>query len=391
MASTLYPQAGLAARTAERAVAVPWYIWCSVLAVTSAMIGGHWDISWHRSIGRDTFWTPAHIAIYMCGVLAGISCGYLILTTTFDRASELANSSVRVLGFRGPLGAFIAAWGGVTMLTSAPFDNWWHDAYGLDVKIVSPPHVVLIMGIFAVNMGTLVLILGHMNRASEHLRKQFDRLFLYMGGLLVVLLAILLSEYCLVPLLHSSSPYVHTAVFIPLVLVGVRWASGQRFAATWVAGLYTAFLLAVIWILPLFPAEPKLGPVYVQVTHFVPPNFPVLFLAPAFCLDLIWQRTERMNAWLIALLSGVVFVGVLLAVEWPFAAFLNSPASRNWFFGTGDLDYGTSPDSFTARHLFFMPESALQFSAWIGISMLFATVSTRIGIAWGEWMKRIRR
>ena len=391
MASTLYPQAGLAARTAERAVAVPWYIWCSVLAVTSAMIGGHWDISWHRSIGRDTFWTPAHIAIYMCGVLAGISCGYLILTTTFDRASELANSSVRVLGFRGPLGAFIAAWGGVTMLTSAPFDNWWHDAYGLDVKIVSPPHVVLIMGIFAVNMGTLVLILGHMNRASEHLRKQFDRLFLYMGGLLVVLLAILLSEYCLVPLLHSSSPYVHTAVFIPLVLVGVRWASGQRFAATWVAGLYTAFLLAVIWILPLFPAEPKLGPVYVQVTHFVPPNFPVLFVVPAFCLDLIWQRTERLNAWLIALLSGVVFVGVLLAVEWPFAAFLNSPASRNWFFGTGDLDYGTSPDSFTARHLFFMPESALQFSVWIGISMLFATVSTRIGIAWGQWMKRIRR
>ncbi len=49
---------------------IPWYIWCSALAVTSAMVGVHWDISWHRSIGRDTFWTPAHIAIYLCGVLA---------------------------------------------------------------------------------------------------------------------------------------------------------------------------------------------------------------------------------------------------------------------------------------------------------------------------------
>ena len=29
------------------------------------------------------------------------------------------------------------------MLTSAPFDNWWHDAYGLDVKIISPPHMFL--------------------------------------------------------------------------------------------------------------------------------------------------------------------------------------------------------------------------------------------------------
>jgi hypothetical protein len=61
---------------------VPWYIWCSVAAVTSAIVGTHWDISWHRSIGRDTFWTPAHIAIYLCGALAGTASGYLILLTT---------------------------------------------------------------------------------------------------------------------------------------------------------------------------------------------------------------------------------------------------------------------------------------------------------------------
>ena len=47
----------------ERDGSIPWYIWLSVVGVTSAMIGVHWDISWHRSIGRDTFWTPAHLAI----------------------------------------------------------------------------------------------------------------------------------------------------------------------------------------------------------------------------------------------------------------------------------------------------------------------------------------
>ena len=36
---------------------VPWYIWAGALAVTSAFIGGQWDVAWHRSIGRDTFWT----------------------------------------------------------------------------------------------------------------------------------------------------------------------------------------------------------------------------------------------------------------------------------------------------------------------------------------------
>src|SRR5579862_8211141 len=96
--------------TLERTATVPWYVWLPVLAATSAMIGGHWDISWHRSIGRDTFWTPAHIAIYLCGVLSGVVSGFLILSTTFDRNSPLRDSSVVMWGFHAPLGAFIAAW-----------------------------------------------------------------------------------------------------------------------------------------------------------------------------------------------------------------------------------------------------------------------------------------
>ena len=75
---------------------VPWYVWCAALAVTSAYVGGYWDISWHRSIGRDTFWTAPHVAIYACGVLAGISSAYLILTTTFQKSSPLRDVSVRI-------------------------------------------------------------------------------------------------------------------------------------------------------------------------------------------------------------------------------------------------------------------------------------------------------
>jgi len=69
----------------------------------------------------------------------GMACGYMILTATFGRDTAIQSRSVKIWGFRGPLGAFIATWGCMAMLTSAPFDNWWHNAYGLDVKIVSPP------------------------------------------------------------------------------------------------------------------------------------------------------------------------------------------------------------------------------------------------------------
>src|SRR5271155_3178062 len=177
---------------------IPWYLWCAALAVTSVTVGAHWDVSWHRSIGRDSFWTPAHMAIYACGILAGICCGYLILTTTFRRVPELVASSVSVFGFRAPLGAFLAAWGGIAMLTSAPFDNWWHNAYGLDVKIVSPPHVLLILGIRAIAVGMMFLILAAMNRAADAGTSDFTRLrilFLYLGGLAIGGQMFFLQEY----------------------------------------------------------------------------------------------------------------------------------------------------------------------------------------------------
>ena len=68
------------------------------------------------------------------------------------------------------------------------------------------------------------------------------------------------------------------------------------------------FRIGLILILPLFPAEPKLGPVYQQVTHFIPPDFPLLFIVPAFVLDLFWQRTKAWNPWKIAAVSSIIWV-----------------------------------------------------------------------------------
>ena len=106
------------------------------------------------------------MAIYACGILAGISAGYLIFSTTFGKNAELKDVSVRIWGLSGPLGAFICAWGGVAMLASAPFDDWWHNAYGLDVRIISPPHMVLAAGFFGIEFGTVMLMLAFMNRAQ---------------------------------------------------------------------------------------------------------------------------------------------------------------------------------------------------------------------------------
>src|SRR5271154_4914512 len=221
-----------------RTAAVPWYVWCGVVAVTSASIGGAWDVSWHRSIGRDSFWTPAHMAIYACGVLAAVFCAYLIFATTFGSSTYLKRISVGVLGFRAPLGAFVAAWGGIAMLTSAPFDNWWHAAYGLDVKIVSPPHTLLILGIRGVGVGVLFLILASMNRAKEagaageRGYHTLQLVFLYLGGLIISGQMFFLLEYTWDVSLHNSTAYVAMAMAIPVALALLSRASQHRWAAT---------------------------------------------------------------------------------------------------------------------------------------------------------------
>src|SRR5258706_12105773 len=171
---------------------IPWYLGPSVLGVTSAMVGVQWDMSWHRSIGRDTFLTPPHIAIYLCGIIAGISSAYLILATTFGKLPEVRAASVKMWGFYGPLGAFITAWGGVAMLVSAPFDDWWHNAYGLDVKILSPPHSVLAAGMYFVVFGGLLQVLSLQNRAAADGGTAGRWLFGWAGGILVCIASTLI-------------------------------------------------------------------------------------------------------------------------------------------------------------------------------------------------------
>jgi hypothetical protein len=386
------------AQVSARETRVPWYLWFGALAVTSASIGGAWDVSWHRSIGRDTFWTPAHLAIQACGVMAAIICSYLMLVNTFSRSANRKTASVNVLGFRAPLGAFIAAWGGIAMITSAPFDNWWHAAYGLDVKIVSPPHTLLILGMRAVSIGILFLILAAMNRAAgdatrsgEQPFKTLQRLFLYVGGIIVSGQMFFLIEYTWDVQLHSAIAYITMGIALPLVFAMLSQASRYKWAATSTAAVYMIFAIAEILIFPLFPAQPKLGPVFNPVTHLVPAKFPILIVVPALALDLFWQKTTAWKPWKIALASGFLFIAVLTIVEWPFANFLLSKASENRFFGTIYFDYNSRPNGYDRLRLFFNPDHGTTLYWGLLRAAIYASISTWIGLSFGRWMRSIQR
>jgi len=376
----------------SRTQAIPWLVWANVIASVSIATGLYWDISWHETIGRDSFWTPAHLLIQFGALLGAFGSAWVIMRTSFGGDSEAQRNSVNVLGFRGPLGAFIAAWGGGAMLTSAPFDNWWHEAYGLDVKIISPPHILLALGIAGIMWGGAILAASYLNRATGDQRIRLQRILLFVGGFIIIQAMTLKLEYTNRVLLHSGISYMVIGIGTLLMLEGLARASGHRWARTIMTGVYTAFVLTLMWVLPLFPAQPKLGPVYQDITHMVPLPFPMLLIVPAFFLDLLWPLFIEAPKWQQAIFGGVSFMAILIVVEWPFATFLMSPAARNPLFATIDFPYFTLPTSPTVRHVFVhWEQSGGEFWRNMGLGFLFSVISMWIGIYWGEWLKKVRR
>lgn len=368
-----------------------WLAFVVVFAALCVMIGVYWDISWHMSIGRDSFWTPAHLLIQSGGLLAGLTSGVVALKSTFWPSERDIATGVRLWGFRAPLGAWVAIWGCFAMLASAPFDNWWHNAYGLDVKIVSPPHTVLALGIFGICQGALLLALANQNRAGERSRAPYTILYLVAGGLMVMNFAVFLTEYSLRFLQHGMVFYHFSAIFYPFALVAVARGGQHRWPATIAAAVYMGIMLAMMWIIQQFPATPMLGPIYQNITHFVGMAWPLWLVIPALGIDMVRQRIAHKYPSIIeAVILGVVFSALFFAVQWPWSWFMvKSPLARNAFFNADNFVYWAQQSYVDRSHRF--DSDGFRFFP-VAIEMLMiAALSCWVGLGWGTWMSRVRR
>ena len=388
----------LRARSASRiaVMALPWQLAAVVFAATSVIVGLIWDISWHMTIGRDTFWTPAHLAIYTGGAVAGLACGYEVLRRSFFDRTPHTDGVTVWRWFHGPLGGWLCIWGSVAMLTSAPFDNWWHDAYGLDVKIISPPHSLLALGFLAILAGALVFAVAEQAREEASELGQLKAagvapwVVAYTSGLVLTMVAIFATEYTDRVIMHRALFYQVSAFIFPFVLIGAARATRLRYPATATAAAYTVVRLAQLWILPLFEASPKLGPIRHAVDHMVPLDFPLLLIAPALVIDLVMHRTAARGAWRRATLLGVAFLVTLTTVQWPFADFLLSAASHNAVFRSDNFPYMMSSDSWQMLGKFWT-ESTAETVRGFGYAIVIAVLSARAGLGWGSWLRSVRR
>ncbi len=313
---------------------IPFYIYATVFSSFCVITGLIWDICWHMSIGRDGLFSPPHLVIYLGAVVSGLFSGYEILRNTFWGSPIEKSKSVKIWGFfYSSLGQLFCVWGALAMLTSAPFDDWWHNTYGLDVTILSPPHTVLALGIIGIQFGAMISVISLKNQNklffNDNLekKKNINRILFWLfslsAGFLLTMWYTLLSEELGIRNTHKSDFYVMACIAFPIFLMALGKAVKNKWTITAVTAIYSLLLLLTLWIIPLFPAEPKLGPILNHIDHYQGFQFPLLLIVPAFFADILRNRFAYLNDWKLSLILGAAFLLTFFAAQWFAGTFLD--------------------------------------------------------------------
>ncbi len=115
------------------------------------VIGFYWDVAWHIDNGRDNqLFTPSHVMILVG--LGGLiyAAGIAVLFASIEKAK----TAFKVGPLHIPWSAVLLTALGTGGVLAFPIDALWHNTYGIDVTLWSPPHIQLVV---SGSLGTVAL------------------------------------------------------------------------------------------------------------------------------------------------------------------------------------------------------------------------------------------
>jgi hypothetical protein len=130
----------------ERITGVPaWAVSTLLFSVYGLAVAGYGfytDVAWHVALGRDDdLFTAPHTAILTGLVMIAVSP----LVGTAVATAQRRPTELRLAGFHVPWSLVPLAVLGVAAVSGFPVDELWHQQYGVDVTMWSPPHLVMIL------------------------------------------------------------------------------------------------------------------------------------------------------------------------------------------------------------------------------------------------------
>lgn len=128
-------------------------------------IGGAWDIQWHVEIGRDSLWIPPHLLVFFAfGTGLVVTLALIGYETYLARIGQAQPHSLRLGPFFAPTAAFGICLGYLLALFSAVLDELWHEIFGIDATLWSPPHLSIMLSTMVVDFSLMLGIASSARR-----------------------------------------------------------------------------------------------------------------------------------------------------------------------------------------------------------------------------------
>lgn len=222
----------------------------NVVALVAAYLSGHWDAAEHAKGAVDRFWYPPHFGIYFSILAAALLSLIGLIVLLRERGLPF-----ETLRHNAALTLIVVANG--VSFTGAPFDAWWHNTFGIDLTVWSPPHLHLLIGMVLAALGCAVYFLdgAPVKAPLQPLRLECDGR--YALTVLTMLVALLLASFLFVEYeggIHSRDVLARPSWSYPLLwsffvcFSFTLWTAATRRigTATFVATLYVLARLAVL-------------------------------------------------------------------------------------------------------------------------------------------------
>ena len=284
------------------AAGLPLVLWLAAVCGLLAYAGAIWDVAWHRAVGRDTFWSPPHLALY-AGIGTSMLAALWGLLDGTRRPETMRGATWRIGRFALPLAFVLALAGEGGTVLVAPLDDLWHRLYGRDVDVWSFPHLLALATSATGSIGWLAATLPYLRDPTTQCARLGPVLAYWtFAGLLAYTAWFGLNWYQILAVTRDAVQYPALVGLFILAALGVGGAGGYRWPATTAA----AVLLALIALpIAVFGA-----------IGWPAPAAPPLLLVPAVALDILSPRLPRQWPGVLrAAALGATFAIVFMAVE----------------------------------------------------------------------------
>lgn len=194
----------------------------------TAIVATYWDEAFHTDVGRDSGWSPPHLLLYGSVAVVGlVVAGWALVSLNAVRSLDPRRHS---------LGLVAATLGALGALAAAPIDAFWHEAYGRDAVLWSPPHVLVVFAGTSLALGVLADLPRHAVVAR-----------VLVGVVVVANLTSLVFEY------ETDVPQFSELLYLPVLLAvecALVWTIARgvpvRHAFLYVTAAYVGLRLLVM-------------------------------------------------------------------------------------------------------------------------------------------------